>query len=177
MLSYIFICTHRYECTLTEDFRLQCAPRYFILLHITHDYPMPQPLHPPNSRRTSDFISLHFHMNQFFWYIFWGTGLRFLVWNPIWYFGDSRDNVLDMYGDSCDNGSLVTHMNELDMLAVVVIWSCNDLIWTCNDVMWSCNDVKADLLRPCTSQSWPLIHVDSMLLDITWHYLTLLEIT
>ena len=70
-----------------------------------------------------------------------------------------------------------TRDNVLDMLAVVVIWSCNDLIWTCNDVMWSCNDVKADLLRPCTSQSWPLIHVDSMLLDITWHYLTLLEIT
>jgi hypothetical protein len=151
MLSYIFICTHRYVCTLTEDFRLQCAPRYFILLHITHDYPMPQPLHPPNSRRISDFISLHFHMNQFFWYIFWGTGLRFLVWNPIWYFGDSRENLLDI-------------------LAVVVIWSCNDLIWTCNDV-------KADLLRPCTSQSWPLIHVDSILLDITWHYLTLLDIT
>jgi len=30
-------------------------------------------------------------------------GLRLLTWNPVWNVGDSRENVFDMYGDSCGN--------------------------------------------------------------------------
>ena len=30
-------------------------------------------------------------------------GLRLLTWNPVGNFGDSRENVFDMYGDSCEN--------------------------------------------------------------------------
>ena len=40
-------------------------------------------------------------------------GLRSLTWNPVSKFGDSRENVFDMYGDSCEN--------SLEILAVVII--------------------------------------------------------
>jgi len=42
-------------------------------------------------------------------------GLRLLTWNPVGNFGDSRENVFDMYGDSREN--------LLEILAVVIIWS------------------------------------------------------
>jgi len=42
-------------------------------------------------------------------------GLRLLKWNPVWNFGDSHENVFDMYGDSCEN--------LLEILAVVMILS------------------------------------------------------
>ena len=42
-------------------------------------------------------------------------GLRLLTWKPVWNFGDSRENMFDVYGDSREN--------LLEILAVVIIWS------------------------------------------------------
>jgi len=54
-------------------------------------------------------------VNSFEW-----RGLCWLTWNPVWNFGDSRDTVFDMYGDSCEN--------LLEILAVVIISRSNSSV-------------------------------------------------
>jgi len=55
-------------------------------------------------------------VNSFEW-----RGLRLLTRKPVWNFGDSRENVFDMYGDSCEN--------LLTFLAVVIILSLISSVW------------------------------------------------
>jgi len=42
--------------------------------------------------------SLNFPNRSFEW-----RGLRWLKWNPVWNFGDFRENMFDVYGDSREN--------------------------------------------------------------------------
>jgi len=68
-----------------------------------------------DSRGRSDSKHLELQICQFSRHFFEWRGLRLLTWKPAWNFGDSRENVFDMYANSREN--------LLEVLAVVIIWS------------------------------------------------------
>jgi len=107
--------THRsYLCIMSRIWMRHVTHRWYLCVmsripisHVTHRSNL-----SVHSRRRSGLKYLDLEIGRFSRPPCWETGLRFLTWNQFWKIGDSRENVIDMYGDSREN--------LLEFLAVVI---------------------------------------------------------
>ena len=125
-----------------------------------HANPSHQRIH--RSRRRSDLKYLDLQILRFYRKLFWVTGTPVTHLKPRLKFGDSRENVSDMYGDSCED--------LLEILAVVIIWRlmssvCGACLKLICMKMWftDCCRVLQGVAGCCSIDiPYVWLHIDSM---------------